>query len=302
MNPKISIVLVNWNGIRLIDPCLNAIFQQTYRDFEVVFVDNASTDGSEEHVREHFKAVRVVQTGSNLGFAEGMNRGIEASRGEWIFSLGNDTVIDENCLVELLKAVEGKPRVGMVCATVLLIDGSVDTYGLKIYPSGMPVDIKERGVQPLCPCGAGGLYRRKMLDEVKVNGEYYDKDFFMFCEDLDLGLRCRLKGWKCVSAYEAIVHHHHGATIKQSESRIVYGIRNRLWVVQKDFPRSVINANILLILGFQLAVVVKYFFKPRLWWQGFSQAWAKRHLMYGKRLKIQRGRAITKKDFRKLLG
>jgi len=214
----LSIVIVNWNAREGLSECLRALDAQTDRDFETIVVDNGSTDGSAEMIASEHAGVRVVQTGANLGFAEGCNRGISASDSEWVFLLNNDAVADRG-LIEALRARarSAGARDGMIQARILFTQkpDRTNSTGMLLLRNGKsrdrdfdkPRSQSETGDEIFCPTAGAAMYRRSMLEEVRLETGYLDRTYFMYAEDLDLGWRCRLAGWRAWYAPDAVVHH-----------------------------------------------------------------------------------------------
>ena len=240
--PLISIIIVNYDGLHFLEPCLSSITNQTYKKFEIVFVDNGSSDGSAGFVREHYPSAKIVETGKNLGFAGGNNAGIRIAQGEFILTLNNDTIVDPHFLEEIQKPFLRDPRTGMCGSKMVLPDGRINSTAICISRSGAAWD---RGMgepdhgqydvaeEIFGPCAGAALYRRLMLDEIGL----FDEDFFLFMEDVDLAFRARLSGWKCMYVPTARVVHIHGGTAGfKSDISIYYGNRNLVWYVVKNFP------------------------------------------------------------------
>ncbi|MCK8518382.1 glycosyltransferase family 2 protein [Methanoculleus sp. 7T] len=265
----ISVVITNYNGRRYLPTCLSSLAVQTYRDFETIVVDNASTDGSAEFVEEHYPAVRIVRNRKNLGFAGGTNAGIRAALGEYILTLNNDTRA-EPCFMEHLKStMDADPGTGMCAAKMLFVDGTINSTGICISRSGAAWDRgmyePDRGQydhpeEVFGPCAGAALYRREMLNEIGL----FDEDFFLYMEDVDLAFRARLAGWTCRYVPEAEVYHHHGGTAGVGTDLTVYCVnRNVVWYVVKNFPSRLLVTSIPWILGRNLAVVPYYTVKGR---------------------------------------
>jgi len=247
--PLVSIIIVSWNGERFLQPCIDSIVLQTCSDFEIIVVDNGSDDGSIALLeRLYGNGIRLVKTGENIGFAAGNNRGIAQARGEYIVTLNNDTVVERTWLEELVKPVRGDATIGMVGSKILLIEkpGLLDSVGVNIYPDGMsrqrghlePDDGRYSSVEEiLLPSACAALYRKTMLDEIGL----FDDDFFIYCEDTDLGLRGRLAGWKAVVAPGAIVRHHYSSAMGKHSARKAFLVeRNHIWLALKTMPVSMI--------------------------------------------------------------
>jgi len=248
MPPLISVIIVNLNGERYLADCLGALNVQTFRDFEVIVVDNGSTDNSVIMIREKFPWVRVIPLAKNTGFSAGNNTGITASSAPLIATLNNDTIVDKGWLGALHEPVRTDDAVGMVASKILLgHEGrELDSAGMLLYPDGMT---RQRGHgerdegqydtlgEVLFPSACAALYRRSMLDQTGL----FDEDFFSYCEDADLGLRARLAGWKAVLAPGALVRHlYSGTGGRYSGFKAFHVERNHFWVLMKDLPLSYI--------------------------------------------------------------
>lgn len=243
--PRVSILIVNWNGVRHLPECLDSLAAQLFRAFEVVLVDNGSTDGSAAFVRERYPWVRLVELPENTGFAGGNNAGLPHCRGEYIVTLNNDTVVDPGWLAELSRVADENPRAGMIGCRICRFDDPerLDSLGVRICRDGNSrgahrgarfADLKAPVVLPiLLPSACAALYRRAMLDEIG----FFDDEFFAYCEDTDLGLRGRLAGWDALLASNAVVLHKYsqtGGALSPFKLRLVE--RNHYWVAVKNFP------------------------------------------------------------------
>ncbi len=243
--PRVSVVIVNWNGKHHLGECLGSLRTQTFRDFEIILVDNGSQDGSGEYVREYFPEVRLVALRKNCGFAGGNNAGIRVASGRYLALLNNDTRVDAEWLTNLLKEAETGPSdVGMWASKILSYDnpGIIDNVGLLMYPDGLGRGKgrleADRGQydqrsEAFFPSGCAGLYRREMLDEIGL----FDEEFFAYADDVDLGLRARLAGWQCLYVPSAKVYHKYSASSSaHSPFKAFLVERNRIWVLLKYYP------------------------------------------------------------------
>jgi len=262
MSPQASVIIVNWNGRAYLDECLRALQEQDYPDFEVVLVDNGSTDGSAEWVAKHHPWVRLIRLPCNVGFAAGNNVGIRATQSQYVVTLNNDTRVEQGWLTALVTAAETDPRVGM-CASLMLYahtPGVIDSAGIAVdwtgtawprcwgeqaWPSppgplsrspSATASSNGRGEKPqevFGPCAGAALYRRAMLEDVGL----FDEDFFAYYEDVDLAWRGRLQGWRCLYVPTAKVYHVHSATGEVGSAfKAYYLSRNRLWTILKNYP------------------------------------------------------------------
>ena len=246
--PSISVIIANLNGEKYLADCLQSLLEQTFRDFEVILVDNGSTDSSLAILKKDFPWVKVIPLSKNTGFARGNNIGFEASSAKYAATLNNDTIADREWLRALYEAAEADNRIGMVASRIYLgMEGvELDSAGMLIYPDGMSrqrghgqIDTGQFGriEEVLFPSACAALYRRKMLDDIG----FFDEDFFSYCEDSDLGLRACLAGWKAVFAPLAMVRHLYSQTGgRYSEFKAFHVERNHFVVLLKNMPLSYI--------------------------------------------------------------
>jgi GT2 family glycosyltransferase len=255
--PVISVVVINWNRKDLLCACLDSLAAQTFSDFEVIVVDNGSTDGSAALVKEITAIpIRLIENEENRGFCAANNQGFAVSQAEYIALLNNDAEADPGWLQSMLDAIRVKPDVGesdvgMVASKILVWEDPtiIDKCGHLIYPDGQnrgrghgQIDRGQfdKQTEALWPDGCAALYRRAMLDE--VGG--FDEEFFAYADDAELGLRARIAGWTCLYAPGAVVRHHRGATLGLNSARRLMLIeRNRVLLVVKLFPWNLLWAN-----------------------------------------------------------
>jgi GT2 family glycosyltransferase len=240
--PLFSVIILNWNGRHLLQECLDTVRSQSFRDFEAIVVDNGSTDGSVEWLKEYWdEGISIVSLPSNLGFAGGNNAGIRIARGKFVVLLNNDTAVDPGWLAALAEAVRRHPDAGMFTPKILNYyrRDEIDNTGLVIYPDGLARGRHrlekddgrfDKEDEALIPSGCAGVYRKEMLDEVGL----LDDAFFAYAEDVDLGLRGR---WGCYYVPKAIVYHKYSETTGAYSPRKAFLVeRNRFWVLMKNFP------------------------------------------------------------------
>ena len=265
---RISIIIVNWNGLRHLPECLDSLESQSFRDFETIVVDNGSTDGSLDYLRGR-PGLKLLPLPENVGFAAGNNAGLAAARGAYLVTLNNDTRAERGWLEHLVAVADAHPEAGMVASRILAYDepDRIDSLGMAICPDGMSrgqfrgrrfSGLKVAAVQEvLFPSACVALYRREMLDETG----FFDPDFFAYCEDTDLGLRGRLAGWGALLARDAVVYHKYSMTSGAFSPFKLYLVeRNHYFAALKSFPLP-----LLLLLPFytlaryltQVAVVLK---------------------------------------------
>lgn len=245
--PKVSIIIVNWNGLAYLPACLDSLERQTFRDFETILVDNGSIDGSRELLRQSYPWVRLVELDFNSGFSGGNNAGLTLAKGEFVVVLNNDTVAEADWLEELVRVAAAHPGAGQVgCRICSLADRDlIDSLGHGVCADGMSRgryrlqrwSMVAEGLAPVEEMFFGtacvSLYRKKALDEAG----FFDDDMFAFAEDTDLGLRLRWYGWDALLATNAVVYHHYSGTGGVFSPFKLYLVeRNHYWVAVKNFP------------------------------------------------------------------
>jgi GT2 family glycosyltransferase len=248
---RTSIIIVNWNGRIHLAGCLESLAAQTFRDFEVVLVDNGSTDGSATFVRERYPWVQTVELPENRGFAAGNNAGLAVAGGDYIVTLNNDTEAEPGWLAELVAVADAHPGAGMVASRICAFDDHdrIDSLGVRICRDGMSRGAcrlqrfsslsLERVEEILLPSACVALYKRAMLDETG----FFDETFFAYCEDTDLGLRGRLAGWGAVLARDAVVYHKYSSSAGSFSPFKLYLVeRNHYWAALKTFPPALLLA------------------------------------------------------------
>lgn len=265
----ISVVIVNYNGKEFLERCLSSLKNQTIPGYEVIVVDNASSDGSIGFITEHFQNCRLIKNATNLGFAGGANAGIRAASGEYIMTLNNDTWTEPDCLEQLLSVMESDESVGMCAAKMLFPDGRINSTGICISRSMSPwdrgmheIDVGQydRVGEVFGPCAGAALYRRSMLDEIGL----FDEDFFLYIEDVDLAFRAQLAGWKCIYTHHAVVYHIHSGTAGFASHIVVYyGNRNALWCILKNYPVRLFILSLPWIIGRNAAAMVFHMLQGR---------------------------------------
>lgn len=241
--PRVTIIIVNYNAGGKILRCLERLNAQTFRDFETIVIDNASTDGSAARAAEAYPSVRLMLSAENLGFAAGNNRAARDAKGELLAFLNPDAYADDNWLAELVRASERYPWAdafgsSQICAEQPdRIDGAGDVYHIlgAAYRGGYGRSVSELPEDGECfaPCAAAAMYRRSAFEA--LGG--FDERFFCYGEDVDLGFRLRLSGGHCVQVKAAVVAHEgSGITGRYSDFTVYHGNRNRIWLAYKNIP------------------------------------------------------------------
>jgi GT2 family glycosyltransferase len=241
----ISVVIVNFNGAHLLPDCLGSLKQQTFRDFEVIFVDNGSTDASVKIARDILPHIQVIALDSNAGFARPNNLAIAAARGDFVVLLNNDASVAPTFLEKLLHAVQDDPSIGLGAPKILNFfeRNVIDSVGGLCMTRDGIGEGRGRGeidkgqydalIEVLVPSGCAALYRRAMLQEIGGFAE----EFFAYCEDAELGLRARLAGYRAISVPGAIAYHKYSASTHAYSSQKLFLVeRNRFYVLTRVYP------------------------------------------------------------------
>jgi hypothetical protein len=249
-----AVVIVNWNGRRFLDDCLRTLAAQTYRQFHLYFVDNGSEDDSVAFIEREYPGTRIICNQTNEGFVGGNNRGIAAALEDsairYIALLNNDTEVAPDWLASLISEMERQPKAGIVASKIRifaareLIDSAGDVIeraSLRVVNRGRRELDKgqfDEPVEVFSACAAACLLRRETLEDVCLDGEYFDRDFGSYIEDVDLCIRARLRGWECRYAPRAQVYHVGSGTSMTLHAAWKYRIstRNRLLMAFKDLP------------------------------------------------------------------
>ncbi|MBI4451998.1 glycosyltransferase family 2 protein [Candidatus Woesearchaeota archaeon] len=225
----VSIIIVNYNGKNLLENMLRSISKLRYRDCEIIVLDNKSTDGSQEFVRK-LRNVKLVENPSNMGYS-GINSAIKYCKGELILFLNNDMELDSNCLKELVKTINSDKNASMaVPRLVNFYDKNLKSGGTWLSRAFYNGHLKATGNEKISevPYLGVGLIRKDFVD---LFGYLFDPDYFIYGEDVDLGLRIRLTGKKVLFDPKAIMYHLHSVTMqKQSRSFSTYLMERNLLI------------------------------------------------------------------------
>lgn len=253
---RLAVIVVNWNRRELLRNCLRSLENQAGERFDVILIDNASTDGSAEMARSEFGnsekfRLQIVYNEENRGFCAANNQGFATARDASLIALlNNDAEAEPGWLASLAEAFE-RPEIGMAASKILVYEDPrrIDKAGHLIYLDGQNrgrgTGEVDRGQydeveEILWPDGCAAMYRRAMLDE--IGG--FDEDLFAYADDAELGLRARIAGWRCLYMPGAVVRHHRGASLGLLSTRRLELIeRNRILLAAKLFPWSLLWLN-----------------------------------------------------------
>lgn len=252
---KVSVIIVTYNSAEYISKCLSCLKRQTFGDFEVVIVDNASSDKTIELSRVGFPEAKIIELGENIGFAEAHNIALDACDCEFIATLNPDAFPESDWLSELVAVIETDARCGSAASSMLIESdparlesagvGVVKNASAKLLKNRENYSDKSQTEEVFSPSGGAALFRRSMIDEVG----FFEKAFFMYYEEVDLAFRARSKGWKCLLAPRARCHH---ASAQKRAQKIYYLQRNRLLTIVRCWPLWLIVKNLHAIILYNI--------------------------------------------------
>jgi GT2 family glycosyltransferase len=243
--PAISVIIVTCNSSRFINSCLSSLSVQDYRDFEVIVVDNGSSDGTVSFIREDYPAVILILNKTNQGAAKARNQGIDIAKGEWMLTLDCDIVLERGFLLNMEKAAkEAALDVGTIQPKILQSDHKT-IYSTGIFLSRLrrfhdigkgkkDVGQFDKLKYLFGACSAAAFYNRDMLREVKDETGYFDERFFFLFEDVDLSWRMQKRGWRAVFSPEAVCYHDGNSSATPGKTRQYLCLRNRYLTLLKN--------------------------------------------------------------------
>jgi GT2 family glycosyltransferase len=241
---RVAVLIPNWNGRELLTTLLPTLARQRYGDFKALVIDNGSTDGSVAYLEREWPEVEVIALPQNLGFAGAVNRGIVATRSEFVALLNNDIELDPDWLGELVAVFDAHPEAASATSKMInfydrtLLDGAGDVLswsGVCSRRGNGERDVGQYAVpEPVfSACGGAAIYRRSAFETVGL----FDEDFFAYLEDVDWGFRAQLVGYACRYVPTSRAYHMAGATTRQISDLEVYLCRrNQLALVLKNYP------------------------------------------------------------------
>lgn len=311
---KCSIIVPNWNGEKVLEECLSSLQLQDHDNYEILIVDDCSTDGSRALLKKKFAGLKVIKLNENRGFATAVNEGIKQAEGEYIAVINNDCVAESSWLSELSSVLNEHPETGLCSSKALNYYDRrrIDSLGAGMNRSGYTYNIFQgrrveeapgeiKGVLGASGCAA--IYRACMLEDI---GDF-DEDYHSYLEDVDLSLRARLKGYECLFVPGAVVYHR-GAF---SRSGVIYDkdsvyliCRNTIFTLIKDMPRSLIKKNILRIAMFLLYSVIFHLLwtrHPRACLKGYCHGFKNFKRTLVKRRRILGGMCVSDRLINQIL-
>jgi len=269
--PKVSVIIINYNGGAFLQQAVDSLGRQTVRDFELIVFDNASTDGSADTLDlSRVPAGQLVRNPENIGFAGGNNRAADLATGKWLALLNPDTIAEPDWLENLLAAADAYPECRNFASAQFdlhsadTLDGVGDAYLVFGIPwrGGFGRPASELPGMGWCfsACGAAAMYDLALFRE--LGG--FDERFFCYCEDVDLGFRLQLAGYDCLFVNTAVVHHAgSGITGRASAFSTYHGTRNRIWTYFKNMPTILLMVTLPGHIALTLYLAITKILTPR---------------------------------------
>jgi len=310
-NDLVSVTIVTYNSSRFIRRCLESVLAQKYPHIEVIIVDNASTDGTRAVLEQFRSRCRVVCNDENLGFAAAQNQAIRLARGEWVLTLNPDMLLMPNFIQALVQAGHLDLSVGAVCGKLLTMRSSfdlpdqplVDSTGIYFTPMLRHLDRGSEEVENgnylhyeyvFGATAAAALYRRKMIEDVSLDGEFFDSDFFVYREDADVAWRAQLLGWRCL--YTPHARGYHVRSVRPGNRRALpalinmHSVKNRFLMRIKNMTADLYRRNWFSITLRDVVVICCCLIREQTSLKGFwylarnwKRVWAKRRRIMERR-------------------
>ncbi|WP_349666746.1 glycosyltransferase family 2 protein [Lacrimispora sp.] len=267
MQKKVTIIIPNYNGLKFMEPCFKALRAQSDQNFELLVVDNGSTDGSVKWLEDH--QIPSIFLEENTGFSGAVNIGIRESVTPYVILLNNDTEPQPDYVKEMVKAIERSPKIFSVSSKMIqlyhkdLMDDAGDMYSVLGWAYQRGVGQKSSGYNKACrvfsACAGAAIYRREVFD--KIGG--FDEDHFAYLEDIDVGYRAKICGYENWYCPKAVVYHVGSGTSgsKYNSFKVKLAARNNLYLNYKNMPLLQLILNFLPILA---GMAVKYMFFRRI--------------------------------------
>jgi GT2 family glycosyltransferase len=310
----VSVTLVTHDSEAFLRRCLESVRSQDWPSLEVIVVDNQSGDGTRSILAEYGGKLRVIPNPENRGFAAAQNQAIRESSGEWILALNPDVVLAPDFVSRLVRGGSLDPRVGSVCGKLLRAlpnfesppERRLDSAGIYFTPTFRHFDRGfhrrdgEEYSRPAYVFGAtaaAALYRRSMVEDVSLDGEFFDEDFFFYREDADVSWRAQLLGWRCLYLPEAVGHHVRrvfpGCRRALPDDINFHSVKNRFLMRIKNATLPLYLRNLVTVSVRDAGIVVYCLLVERSSLGAFPAVWRQWQRMLAKRRAIQQRRRVS---------
>ena len=333
-NPLVSINIITYNSQKYIRDCFGSVLNQTYPNIEVLIIDNASTDDIREYLKKFssISKLKIIFNDKNTGFTAGHNQGIRNSKGDFILCLNHDVVIDKDFVKKAVKILKDDNQVAAVQGKLLRwntgnpvsnnfkdydVSRIIDTTGLVVFKNRRIVNrgqghIDENQFKKIEEIfgadGAAPVYRREALEDIKINKEYFDEDFFCYKEDVDLAWQVRLLGYEIDFCENAVATHKIGQSLPGLPPSKFYNIvKNRIYVCLKNYSQNRIIKRIMKIIFLISLDSIYYSYKMKslaYFFAGFKAVtWNIANIgkLKNERKKIQKIRKISDEEIEKVM-
>jgi GT2 family glycosyltransferase len=311
--PVVSVTIVTFNGAEHIVRCLDSVFSQEYAPLEVIVVDNGSSDDSPRLLRESNHPIRAIFNPDNRGFCAAQNQAIAAAQGEWVLCLNPDTKLHPQLIAELVKAGGMHERIGIVCPKILRLNPDApdqpahlfDSAGMYITPQlrhhdrGSQQPDEGQYDQPELVFGYTGaivLFRRTMISDVSIHGQFMDEDFHFYREDADLSWRAQLMGWNCLY-WPAAVGFHIRRVFEHNRAALpsvinMHSTKNRFLMRINNMTPGVYRRVFWPATLRDLGVIAYVLLRERSSLPGLVFLWRERRRLWRKRAAVQQKRCV----------
>jgi GT2 family glycosyltransferase len=302
--PRLTVGIATYNGRHLLETLLPSLAQQSFEDYRIVIVDDASSDDTAAWVRLHWPTATLIVHSRNRGVTAALNSCLDAGRSELVALLNNDIELERECLAHLVEAMDAHPEAGVACSKLLdfhhreVLDGAGDSYtwGGEANRRGQgerDVGQYDHAEEVFSACGAVAVYRRPALEAVGL----FDDRLFANYEDVDWAFRAQLAGWSCRYVPTAIAYHMGSATLGKgaSDFALYQNWRNAIWVVAKNYPTWPLlrHAHQLAFVQIRNLAIATHRGRLALWLRVWRDALAAMPAVLRDRKRIQRSRVIS---------
>src|SRR5579862_3304553 len=307
----VSVTIVTYNSGRFIRRCLESVLEQRHALKEIIVIDNCSVDGTTDILEQFEDRCQIVYNEQNIGFAAAQNQAIGLSSGDWVMTLNPDVLLLPDFIQALVDAGHMDPKVGTVCGKLLTMTAAfdipvkpvVDSTGIYFNPMLRHLDSGSKEVDNghylnyeyvFGATAAAALYRREMIDDISLDGEFFDSDFFVYREDADVAWRAQLMGWSCI--YAPLARGYHVRNVLPGNRRALppeinmHSVKNRFLMRIKNISGELYRQNALSITARDIAVVMCCLLwehsSLRAFWflaRNFPRVLAKRRLIQSRR-------------------